>query len=120
MISARVSGLSAEVGSSSTMNAGSVASARAMAIRCWRPAPSWRGFTSRTAGSIPTIFISAVTRLRFSAGDKVVWRSSGSVRTCSTLQRGFMESVGSWKTICMALRNGVNSRCVRSLTVSSR
>ena len=65
MISAVVSGVSAEVGSSSTMKSGPVAIARAIAIRCWRPALSWRGEAFLIDGSSPTRVEQFVDASRF-------------------------------------------------------
>ncbi len=107
-MSAVVSAVSAEVGSSSTMNSGLLAMARAIATRCCRPALRLRGSTACMRGSSPTNTNNSLIRACRAGPARPVWRSSNSPITCATVQRGLTLSSGSWNTICNLARNGRN------------
>ena len=104
MISAVVSGVSAEVGSSSTMNSGPVAMARAIATRCCRPPLISAGRSAASAGFRPTSVSNSPIRASRCGGAMSVCSASISPTTSRTVQRGFIESNGSWNTICSRAR----------------
>ena len=101
----------AEVGSSQTRNSGSVASARAIEIRCRCPPENWCGNFSASAAASPTELSSSATR-------SASWRSfaaperpsakpcsrKGSATMSCTFQRGLRLAYGSWKIICIRRR----------------
>ena len=79
MISARAVGSSADVGSSSTINSGSVTMARAMPTRCCWPALSSAGNCSSVESRSPTRRDTSRTRWRWS------WRETPMERSGSAM-----------------------------------
>ena len=98
---ARMETSSAEMGSSATMNSGSMTSARAMPIRWrWPPENSW-GKREANSGSRPTSCRASITfSCRSFWSLYRWWLSRPSATMYSTLARSFRDAMGSWKIIC--------------------
>src|SRR5438093_1577296 len=113
MIWARTDTSSAETGSSSTMSRVSVASARAIAMRCRCPPLNSWGNSGATSGARPTSSSTRPTRSSIAACGRSVWISSGSAMMSPTRMRGLSELNGSWNTTCTARRYAMRSAPLR-------
>ena len=117
MIEAWIETSSAETDSSATMRSGPTASAPAIDRR-WRwPPENSCGKRFIWSRRRPTRSNISATRSFFSRPDARPWIDSGSPTMSPAFSRGFRDENGSWKTICMVLRNGRTRRddkCVMS------
>ena len=86
-------------------NSGSIASARAMATRCFSPPDNWRGFLSSSDASSFTTASSSWTRFRIASRSHSPITWSGSARIAPIRCIGFRLASGSWNTICIRRRN---------------